>query len=239
MTERVKLISIALLITGIFLILSVGFYFLYSNVTDLYKRQKAEIFQELHKAFSAPDKKMTITVEEQPGGSETPYTVFNCSSFGCGGLRMPGRLLRAHGDVIQVQGILIKLDRFGDIDRTEGAGIEIPLFYKIFVSGRGSFEKRTLAAMGQIPDLYRIPGKNVFLQKRIWKDIWDRALDMGKEDTISIHNVVIRPVEGAFKAHITYTVSMSKKEGMAVNFPPVTNFSPRNMNGRKGGQYGR
>ncbi|MBD3380302.1 MAG: hypothetical protein GF408_07565 [Candidatus Omnitrophica bacterium] len=225
MTKREHILKRSIGPAAVILALAAAFFFFTKK--DITQKDRELLYRSLQSSFDRPHQRMEITVEEPSGGRRAPYGYFSCSVYGCENIRYPGRSLRAHAGAIHVQALLIDLDGFRSrvLNRTfRGTA---PLFFKVFVSGKGMFNEMKLAETGSVPDLYFIPEAKILLQERVWREIWQYALDPSNKGSIKIENIVIRPVEGAFEENITYEITMSSDGKLTSDFPAVMEFSPK------------
>lgn len=203
-----------------------GIFHIYDHISERIESEKRLIVEELRERFKAPYRRMDITVEEVYGEKETPYVTLSCGTYGYRDERISAPPMCAHGDVIQVQAILITLRGLKPVRNAEPLNARFPVFLNLFLTGRDSIEETVLVRYGEVPAMYRIHGRSDLLQKQVWEEIWGYALDPDNRDSMVIKNIVIRPVEGAFEENITYTLTVTGRGDISKSFRAVTNFEP-------------
>ncbi|MBD3296220.1 MAG: hypothetical protein GF392_02490 [Candidatus Omnitrophica bacterium] len=203
-----------------------GFFYLYGHMGERMEKERRLVVEELRDSFRAPYRRMEITVEEVSGGKEAPYVTLSCDTYGHREKKITAPPLCAHGEVIQVQAILITFRGLELVRNTEPLNTRFPVFLNLFLTGGDSTEQIVLTEYDEVPAMYRIPGRSELIQKQVWERIWEYALDPDNEDSMVIKNIVIRPVEGAFEENITYKLTVTDRGDVSKSFRAVTNFEP-------------
>jgi hypothetical protein len=147
-------------------------------------------------------------------------TAVRFTEYNAVGKPMESRVFYFNGNVVQVQSLMIKLNNLdmenADYFRNKNAY----LFWKAFLPNGRETKQIELTNINTVPEAYKTKTLSETDEEKIWKALWDYALDSKNANNIVVKNVKIDAPGVVFIPGTVYTVKIRQDGSLKVETFP-------------------
>ncbi|HLF18684.1 MAG TPA: hypothetical protein VI749_07320 [Candidatus Omnitrophota bacterium] len=205
-------------------VLAVAGYFGY----DLFSRYKHEnyVLKQIVSRLEADSRaaEVLVTNVRYDEKNQKTYTTIKFLEYDSKGKPMEAKYFTFSGNIIQFQTLIV---RFDDIHIRRGdalKGKSAYLFWKVFMLDGTNTQEYDITQAHTIPDGYKLADGDYPLEKRLWQQFWEYALNPQKAKKVGIKNAQIEAPGTMFVPGILYTIKIEHDGGLridALRLPPI------------------
>lgn len=130
---------------------------------------------------------------------------------------LPSRYFTFSGNVIQFQSLVARFDDIHVKNADALRGKSAFLFWKVFVLDGKNTQEYTITEARTVPRGYEVDKVHSRLEREIWAEFWDYALDPQKAGKKGIKNVQIEAPGTKFVPGMLYTIRIEHDGGMRID----------------------
>jgi hypothetical protein len=188
---------------------------------DLFLRYKHEnrVLKQIIERLQADSRaaEVLVTSVRYDENKQKTYTTIKFLEYDSKGGPLAPKYFTFAGNIIQFQSLVVRFDDI-HVRRADALkGKSAYLFWKIFMLDGADTQEYTLTQAHAIPDGYKLADADHPLEKKLWQQFWEYALDPDKAKKVGIKNAQIEAPGTMFVPGILYTLRIEHDGGLRID----------------------